>query len=154
LTRICRLTISRVTDTAAGKFEAITMSNTETGRSAGHYERAAIYHGDSDCVEYVQYDGFVMYERVDGFLTLVKDATDNLVGFKLKGFRNMVERLKPSLELSDKQFLSLISAIEVLYSHVGDALIKDEKRAAGYRAAYLLAANDNVRLTHEELRAA
>jgi hypothetical protein len=119
------------------------------------YTPAAIYYSDSDCVEYVRADQFLIYERVDGFLTLVRDATgETLVGFKLKGFRNMVEQLKPAIELSDGQFLSLVSAIEVAFSKFGEALFKDKKRAAAYKEAYLLAANDNVFLRDHDLLAA
>lgn len=122
---------------------------------AGKYEQAAIYYADSDCVEYVKFDGYCLYERVDPYLTLIKDTTGhNLVGFKLKGFRNIFERLKPALELSDRHFLPMMSAIEQIWTFIGNELLEDEERAAAYRAAYLLAVNDNVHLSEDELLAA
>jgi hypothetical protein len=48
---------------------------------------------------------YCLYERVDGYLTLIKDATGhNLIGFKLKGFRNVFGHLKAALRLSDNHF--------------------------------------------------
>lgn len=128
--------------------------NKELAPVAGSYTPAAIFYADSDCVEYVKEDGYNIYERIDGHLTLIKDSTGhNLIGFKLKGFRNMFERLKPSLDLSDKQFLLIITAIEAFYTEVGHTVF-DEKRRAAYKAAYQLAANDNVKLLQPELLAA
>lgn len=119
------------------------------------YTPAAIYFRDSDCVEYVKSDSFCVYERVDGFLTLIRrPGSGELVGFKLKGFRNRIKKLAPSLVLSDKHFLHLISAIESIYTELGDQIFKDEKRKAAYKEAYQLAANDNVKLEKAELLAA
>jgi len=130
------------------------MNKTDTV-AVGSYQPAAIYHSDSDCVEYIKGDGYCIYERIDSRLTLIKDATGhNLIGFKLKGFRNTFERLKTTFDLSDKQFLSLMSAIEAIYSSFGDSVFADERRVAAYKAAYQLAANDNVLLKEEELLAA
>ena len=83
------------------------MTDKQLAADAG-YKPAAIYHADSDCVEYVKCDSFCLYERVDGYLTLIKDATGhNLVGFKLKGFRNWFEHIKTALRLSDNHFLPM-----------------------------------------------
>ena len=128
------------------------MTNINPAVTAAAYERAAIFYHDSDCVEYVKLDGYCVYERVDAFLTLIKDATGhNLVGFKLKGFGNMFEKLKSHLKLSDNHFLALVSVIEKACTIAGEDLFKDEKRKAAYQAAYQLAANDNVFLNESEL---
>lgn len=112
------------------------------------YQRAAIYAYDADCVEYVRTDAFCLYERIDGRLTLIKDATGHtLIGFKIKGFRNTFERLKSALDLSDRQFVSLVSALEAIYSEIGDKITQDPRIKAAYQAAHELAANDNVQLT-------
>lgn len=111
------------------------------------YNRAAIYYHDSDCVEYVREDQFCIYERVDGFLTLVQDGTGTLIGFKLKGFKNVFTKMqKVSAKLTDGHFLMLVSAIEAVCAELGDEMFDDHRRAEAYRAAYTLAANDNVRL--------
>jgi hypothetical protein len=121
--------------------------------SVGAYVPAAIFFRDSDCVEYVKVDGLCLYERVDEFLTLIKNPHDGeLIGFKLKGFRNTFHKLVPALELSDRQFLSLVSVIEQIFSELGNEIFGERK--AAYRAAYQLAANDNVRLNEPELLAA
>jgi hypothetical protein len=98
---------------------------------------------------------YCLYERVDGYLTLIKDATGhNLIGFKLKGFRNVFGHLKAALRLSDNHFLPMMCAIEVVYTKVGEKIFADHRRLAAYQAAYLLAVNDNVQLPEEELLAA
>ena len=112
------------------------------------YAPAAIYSFDADCVEYVRSDSFAIYERIDARLTLVKDATGhNLIGFKIKGFRNTFERLKSIHDLSDGQFVPLISAIEAIYTEMGEQIFGDPRIKAAYHAAFQLAANDNVKLT-------
>jgi len=119
--------------------------------AAGSYEPAAIYYGDSDCLEYVREDDFCIYERVDEYLTLIKDAEgENLIGFKLKGFKNRIHKLKPQLELNDRQFLYVMSAIESICTELGDLLFADENRSKAYKAAYKLAENDNVILDRRE----
>jgi hypothetical protein len=118
------------------------------------YAPAAIYSYDADCVEYVRSDSFAIYERIDARLTLVKDATGHtLIGFKIKGFRNTFERLKATFDLSDGQFVPLVSAIEAIYTEMGDRIFSDPKVKAAYHAAFQLAANDNVTLTGFSLAA-
>jgi hypothetical protein len=112
------------------------------------YERAAIYSYDADCVEYVRTDSFCLYERIDSRLTLIKDATGhNLIGFKIKGFRMTFERLRAAHDLSDRQFVTLVSAFEDIYTEIGEAITGDPRVKAAYQAAYRLAANDNVTLS-------
>ena len=111
------------------------------------YERGAIYSYDADCVEYVQRDSFALYERIDSRLTLILGADGSLIGFKIKGFRNTFERLKSSLELSDGLFVPLVSAMEQIYSDLGDRVFPDDRVRNAYKAAYQLAANDNVKLS-------
>jgi len=124
--------------------EKMTIENTA---GAAPYRPAAIYSFDADCVEYIKSDVFCLYERIDSRLTLIKDATGNtLIGFKIKGFRNTFERLKSAHDLSDGQFVSMITAIEAIYSEIGDQLTTEPRVRAAYQAAYQLAANDNVKM--------
>jgi hypothetical protein len=125
----------------------MTLANTPQ-QSAGGYSPAAVYFEDSDCVEYVKEDNFVIYHRVDDFLTLIYDETKIIpVGFKLKGFKHIFNtHLKSLFELNDKQFLVLASAIEAVCTELGDALFADDERTRCYKAARKLAANDNVKL--------
>src|SRR3954464_3367044 len=71
---------------------------------------------DSDCGEYLKEDSFVIYHRVDDFLTIIFDETKIVpVGFKLKGFKHVFNmHLKSRFELIDKQFLLLAAAIEAV----------------------------------------
>lgn len=124
----------------------------------GSYSPCAIYFVDSDCVEYVKRDEFCVYERMDEFLTLIFDETGfGLVGFKLKGFKNLFEKsLRPLFELHDMQFIDLASAIEVHCTQMGHKIFspKDEKLRGAYKAALKLAANDNVKLSAHFLKKA
>jgi hypothetical protein len=125
-------------------------------RAADGYVPAAVYFEDSDCVEYVREDNFVIYDRIDDFLTLIYDETKIIpVGFKLKGFKHVFDtHLKSLFELNDKQFLSLATAIEAICAEIGDELFADDGRTRAYKAAHKLAANDNVRLHGSEIRRA
>jgi len=116
---------------------------------SGRHEPAAVYFLDSDCVEYAKEDAFCVYDRVDSFLTLVFDsAGERLIGFKLKGFKNLFEKyIRPRLQ-RDIQFVELVSAIETVFTQAGDQLFSErsERVEQAYKAAMELAANDNVRL--------
>jgi len=121
------------------------------------YAPVALYFLDSDCVEYVKEDTLCIYERVDGFLTLIFDETRiNLIGFKLKGFKCVFDTfVKPLLELNDMQFVDLVPVIEYAFTQVGNHVfsVGDEQRKLAYKAALKLAANDNVRLYGADLKA-
>lgn len=121
--------------------------------SSDRYTAGAIYYVDSDCVEYVREDSILIYDRVDPFLTLIYDSTgDTLVGFKLKGFRNLFSRLGISLSLSNDKFLQLTTALEAVITNLGNQLFADDaERQEAYRRAYTLASNENVRLSEAEL---
>lgn len=114
------------------------------------YVPTAVYFTDSDCVEYVREDSFCVYDRIDGFLTLIYDETKlSVVGFKLKGFKYVFEKhLKPLFELHDKQFVDLVSVIEAVFTQIGNEIFHtaDEEKARAYKAALKIAANDNVKL--------
>ena len=133
-------------------YETMTQLDTPQ-RTAGGYIPAAVYFEDSDCVEYVREDNFVIYHRIDDFLTLIYDETKIIpVGFKLKGFKHVFNaHLKSLFELNDKQFLSLVAAIEAVCSEIGDELFADDERTRAYKAARKLAANDNVQLHGSQL---
>jgi hypothetical protein len=123
------------------------MTNIDTHqRTAGGYIPTAVYFEDSDCVEYVREDNFVIYHRIDDFLTLIYDETKIIpVGFKLKGFKHVFDtHLKSLFKLNDNQFLSLVAAIEAICTELGDELFADDERTRAYKAARKLAANDNV----------
>jgi hypothetical protein len=119
--------------------------------SSEKYVPQAVYFMDSDCVEYVKEDAPSIYDRIDDFLTLVWDETRlTLVGFKLKGFKYVFNaHLKPLYKLNDEQFITLVSAIEAHFTEVGNEIFArgDKQRAAAYKAALKLAANDNVKLS-------
>src|SRR5712664_114523 len=116
-------------ETPLAGYETMTLANTPQ-HPAGGYSPAAVYFSDSDCVEYVKEDNFVVYHRVDNFLTIIFDETKIIpVGFKLKGFKHVFNmHLKSLFELNDKQFLLLATAIEAVCTELGDALFADDER--------------------------
>jgi len=100
----------------------------------------AVYLADSDCVEYVAEDTTAVYDRVDEFLTLIFDETSIIpIGFKLKGFRNIFERIKPDLGLTDGQFVQLVAVLEGMCTALGDKAFEDVRRKQAYAAASKLA---------------
>lgn len=78
------------------------------------YKLSAIYYEDADCVEYIRRDVPCIHRRIDGFLTLSYDMFDRseVIGFRLKGFKNFYLRtIKPGRGLNH-DFLSLAVALE------------------------------------------
>jgi hypothetical protein len=126
--------------------------------SSQNYIPQAVYFMDSDCVEFVKEDALSIYDRIDDFLTLIWDETRlTLVGFKLKGFKYVFNaHLKPLFKLNDEQFINLVSAIEAHFTAVGNEIFArgDRARAAAYKAALKLAANENVQLSGAMLKIA
>lgn len=116
----------------------------------GSYEPVALYFLESDCVEYVKEDTFMIHDRIDSFLTLIYDETKiTLIGFKLKGFKCVFDKhLKQLFKLNDMQFVDLVPLIELAFTQLGNQVfsVDDEERKLAYKAAIKLAANDNVRL--------
>jgi len=110
------------------------------------YQNAAIYHGDSDCVEYVRLDGGVYYERIDDFLTLIKTIdSKETVGFKLKGFSYVLQNDSEDFRLDNEEFSIVMRAFEVVYSILGDLLHADPAIMAAYDEAVSIASNDNIK---------
>ena len=55
---------------------------------APEFSAHASYYESMDLVEYMTVDATTISDRIDEFLTLIWDANiDDVVGFKLKGFR-------------------------------------------------------------------
>ena len=110
----------------------------------------AVYFADSDCVEYVREDSLCVYNRVDDFLTLIFDSTQtSLVGFKLNGFKYKFDTyMRPLFELNDRQFIDLVSLIEIVFIEVGNYIFAagDEQKKNAYKAAIKLARQDNIKL--------
>jgi hypothetical protein len=116
---------------------------------SGRYVPTAVYFLDSDCVEYVTEDAFCIYERIDGFLTLILDETKfNVIGFKLKGFKHFYEaHLKPMQNELSEDFIDLVPAIETAFREIGHKLFSVEKgeRVRAYKAARKIATGVKIR---------
>jgi len=117
----------------------------------------AVYFADSDCVEYIREDSLCVYNRIDNFLTLIFDSTQtSLIGFKLNGFREKFDTyMRPLFELNDRQFIDLVSLIEIVFIEVGNNALDagDERRKNAYKAAIKLARQDSVKFAGSYLGA-
>ena len=109
---------------------------------------SAAYYSDNDCVEYVNEDTACVYERIDEFLTLIRDETGyNLIGFKMKGFRYIYEtHLKSRVVLDHSSFVRMAQVIEAVCQQIGDDLWVDDRRGNAYKAAKKIAEKDRVEL--------
>jgi hypothetical protein len=100
----------------------------------------AVYLPDADCVEYVSEDTTAVYRRVDRLLTLIYDETGEIpIGFKLKGFRKVLESIRDRLELDNQGFVKLVGVVEAICTQLGDELVSDPRRKTAYAAASKLA---------------
>jgi hypothetical protein len=120
------------------------------------YKPLATYFPDADCAEYVAEDTVCVHERIDEFLTLIWDETRfRTIGFKLKGFRWIFEQyLSAHYQLNEGAFLKMVAAIEAVCQKLGDEVFADERRAAAYRAARKIAAQNDVELIAPEFQKA
>lgn len=111
------------------------------------YARAAIYYEDADAVEYVRRDGSTYSDRVDENLTLVYAATgDELIGFRLKGFKNMYLRDRAHHLRLGIDFYSLVGALERTVESIASDVINNPERRDAYRRAWQIALADSVAL--------
>lgn len=112
----------------------------------GHYEPQAIYYEQADSLEYIRRDEPAVYRRVDEYLTLILHLqTRQLIGFKLKGFRNLyLSHLKPKYQLDQSHYLKLINVLEHAMSVRGNAIFTETERRSAYRDALEIAGQDDV----------
>jgi hypothetical protein len=114
----------------------------ELASLAGSYTPIAVYYLDSDCVEYVKHDSLTVYDRIDDYLTLIKDETQlQVIGFKLKGFSCIIRDIMGE-NATREQFLVLVQVLEKVCSAIGDELFKDAERQQAYAAAKKIARDD------------
>lgn len=125
------------------------------------YKPTAIYYDDADSVEYIRRDAPCVYRRIDWFLTLAFDMYEpkELVGFRLKGFKNFYLReIKPTRGLN-ADFLSLAVALEKAVGLEAENIMKcdaarEVARQEAYKSAYLMATQDGVSLDELPLKRA
>lgn len=103
------------------------------------YTPVAVYYEDADLVEYVRRDIPAVAKRVDALLTLLLNMRDrdDVVGFRLKGFKNYYLRNLAGLD----DFVALVTILEQEMTRIGDeAFVRRE----GYKKARELAVAGNV----------
>jgi len=119
-------------------------------KMGSEFIQRAVYSASMDCVTYMSADVITISDRIDEFLTVMVDADDTskVVGFKAKGFRHFfTTTLKDKLNLSEMDFIPLVSVIEEMLTQIGNDLADGDaqsKRAKAYNQAKELAERDNV----------
>lgn len=114
------------------------------GNLSAAYRPTATYYEDADSVEYVRCDVPSVYRRVDEFLTLIydMDRREDLIGFRLKGFKNFY--LKHLAPMTD--FVSLVGALEQALTVAANGAFDARERQAAYASAREIALEDKVAL--------
>ncbi len=122
---------------------------------SARYKPVAVYYEDADEVEYIREDVPCVRRRVDAFLTLVlKMDGREVIGFKLKGFKNFYLRHLKDVPAADDRdhFLALVKVIEKAIDVLGDNVLGDKafekERRAAYDQAHQIAKEDGAEL-HE-----
>jgi hypothetical protein len=114
------------------------------------YSPVALYFEESDSIEYVRRDTACVYRRVDELLTQILDMQSRqLIGFRLKGFKNFyIRELMPKKELLKIDFLLAVSVVEkAMELYCNKYFDKaDEERMKAYRAVWEMAEQDGVKL--------
>lgn len=101
---------------------------------ASPFVPCARYYEAMDYLLYLEEDVAHRADRVDSFLTLLWHPTDDrVIGVKLKGFRFLFGRIKEILsplgvELSNQQFLPLMTAIEAAATTVGTSMLAEAQK--------------------------
>lgn len=106
------------------------------------YAPVAIYYDDADTVEYMRRDAPCVQRRVDGFLTLCYDMfrRDELIGIRLKGFKNFyLNHIKPNQKI-ELEFIALASVLEKAVGAIGDKMLDK----LSYKSAIRLITEDGV----------
>ncbi len=94
-------------------------------------------------------------DRIDRFLTITYDEDGDMVGFRLKGLKNVfLKKIQPALQLTDDDFVRVRDIFIALISEFGDELIAGGDKMAAYKKAYKLSENDNVTIDVSEYKLA
>ncbi|WP_313591126.1 hypothetical protein [Agrobacterium cavarae] len=109
------------------------------------YEPAAIYNEDSDSLEYLRVSAPSVYRRIDASLTLILSLEDRtLVGFKLKGFKNLyIRKIRSKLGSKCPDFIELVDIMQEATQAAGTKIFEEQQKLA-YSQALDMAAKDKV----------
>lgn len=112
------------------------------------YNPTAIYLEDADSIEYVREDSLSVYRRIDPTLTLIYDLEnrDKLIGFRLKGFKNIYLNYLKDVVDNFSDFIALVSVIEKAITIAGDNFFEENDRKQAYAEARKIALEDGVAL--------
>lgn len=118
--------------------------------------KLAVYFPSMDYIDYIREDGIRISERIDEYLSVLRNEFGDVVGFKLKGFKNyFLKKLKPEFSLADTDFVWLSDLLAVLIHEEGDKIFADEQRSvqrmSAYRQVRAIAREDKVGFSKIEL---
>lgn len=121
-----------------------------------NFEARASYSEEMDFLEYLKNDTTTVSQRIDNCLTLMLDAESReVIGFRFKGFRYVFNTvIRPLVKLRNEDFDPLITAMEVVFTTLGNDCVAglrpdDERRLQAYQKALEIAKRDSVKLPEE-----
>lgn len=121
---------------------SLALQNTFGINEIASFVPYASYNEELDCVEYLEANTLFIANRIDDILTLLKDETGKVIGFKLKGFKNYFNtNLKDRFELEETQFLPLIKLIEAILTLDAKRINQDSFKRSAYQAVLQLSNN-------------
>lgn len=121
----------------------------------GAFDKKAYFEPLMDYVEYVTEDSVTVSRRIDEYLTLIYRAnSEEVVGFRLKGFKYIFKKFKPVLDLREEHFVLLARVIELVVTELGDQILRSDYAKQSYRKAIFLADADDVKLDADEIQLA
>jgi len=121
-------------DTVFGEYLGVSVPE-------GVFTANAVYRENMDFIEYMTRDEVTISDRIDPFLTLIWNfQQDEVVGFKLKGFRYVHDKIYKKDGDSNRSFIEIAPLLEQLIAEVGQQVL-DGLKAEARREAYEQAIN-------------
>jgi hypothetical protein len=126
-----------------------------TGRDEA---KLAVYFPSMDYIDYIREDGIKISERIDEYLSVLRNEFGDVVGFKLKGFKNyFIKKLKPAFSLEDADFVWISDLLVALVQEEGAKIFADDQRKvhrlSAYRQVSKIAREDKVVCSKLEIEA-
>lgn len=121
------------------KFQA-ALKNTFGIDEISSFKPYASYYEDMDFIEYMHEDIPCVSDRIDDLLTIFSDKNENVIGFRVKGFRYFFNsELKDKYQLTNQDFIDLVDVVSSILTLRGRDIIQDSKKSVAYRKVYALA---------------
>lgn len=115
---------------------------------SAEFKAGAFYYDCADFVEYIAEDDITVAERIDEYLTLLWDSSRlDVIGFRIKGFKHLFNtHLKPLYDLSDRDFLPMITVVQAVIQRIGEELTSQDNRKRAYKKVIKLTKDSNIQI--------